>query len=201
MNSVNIVYVCDDDAATRSSLQFLLSQHAIEVKSFANGPDMLSALEQGTKPVRGVFLLDVRMEPITGPQLHDALIERGYGARNPVIFVSGHGDIPIALEAVRKGAKDFIQKPYAAEQLIQLIRAALEEEPQRQNEASEREVLCTQLASLTRQERRLMPLVVAGTANKVSAEELGITEGMVEVHRRNLFKKLGVGSAAELATL
>ena len=102
-----------------------MRQHDLQVVTHASGPDLLAAFD-GATTLRGVFLLDVRMEPLSGLQVHDALISRGLGSRMPVLFLSGHGDIPMAVGAMAKGAFSFVEKPYADDALVQLIRNALE---------------------------------------------------------------------------
>ena len=118
------IYLCDDDEGVRSSIAFLLRQHDLAVVPYASGPELLLALESATSPVRGIFVLDVRMEPLSGLQIHEALIHRGLASRMPVLFLSGHGDIPMAVGAMARGAFSFVEKPYADEALVQLIRQA-----------------------------------------------------------------------------
>jgi FixJ family two-component response regulator len=118
MRSQPTIYLCDDDEGVRNSLSFLLKQHGFTVRAFASGPELLDAVDAVTPPLRGVFVLDVRMEPLPGPVVHDRLREKGYAARNPVIFLSGHGDISAAVAAMAKGALNFVEKPATDDKLI-----------------------------------------------------------------------------------
>jgi two-component system, LuxR family, response regulator DctR len=201
MNTRTPVYLCDDDEGVREALGFLLRQHEFDVRAHASGPALLGALAAAEQPARGVLLLDVRMEPLGGPQLQLELIARGLGKRNPIIFLSAHGDIPLAVEALARGAYSFVEKPYADHALVALIAQACALEAEWYVRAQRCDFLAAQLAGLTRQQRRLMPLVAAGELNKVIADTLGLAVRSVEVHRAKLFESLGVGSAAELATL
>ncbi len=194
------VYLCDDDPAVRGALTFLLRQHGMTVSAHASGPELLQALDAVPAPVRGVFVLDLRMEPMGGEEVHQALIARGLHARNPVLFLSGHGSIPMAVASVQRGAVDFLEKPYTDDSLIERLDRAFELEAQWQAEARRREFLVSLWEDVTPQQRRVALLVAAGDLNKVIASKLDVSERMVEVHRARVFEKLGVDSAAELAT-
>lgn len=193
------VWLVDDDPDVRDALAFLLSSRGLQVRPFESGAAVLAALDALSKPPRGVFLLDVRMEGMTGTRLHDELLERKL--KNPVLFLTGHGDIPMVVEALKKGAFDFLEKPYSDNALADRIEQALAVEAAMQAEgmhAAEREA---RLASLTEREREVMHRVAAGKLNKVIADELHVSVRTVEVHRARVFAKLGLRSAAELATL
>ncbi len=194
------VYLCDDDPAVRGALSFLLRQHGMAVSAHASGPELLQALEAVPAPVRGVFVLDLRMEPMGGEEVHQALIARGLQARNPVLFLSGHGSIPMAVASVQRGAVDFLEKPYTDDSLVERLERAFALEAQWQAEARRREFLVSLWEDVTPQQRRVALLVAAGDLNKVIAAKLEVSERMVEVHRARVFEKLGVDSAAELAT-
>ncbi|MFD0666593.1 response regulator transcription factor [Ramlibacter sp. MAHUQ-53] len=194
------IYLCDDDPAVRGALAFLLQQHDMEVFAFERGADLLAAVDAAPAPVRGVFLLDMRMEPMGGEEVHQALIARGLHARNPVLFLSGHGSIPMAVASVQRGAVDFLEKPYTDDSLIERLGRAFALEAQWQAEARRREFLASMWQEVTPQQRRVALLVAAGDLNKVIAAKLEVSERMVEVHRARVFEKLGVDSAAELAT-
>ena len=201
MNRDQLIYLCDDEAEVRGALSFLLRQHGLYVSAHASGPELLAEIDAAPKPLRGVFVLDVRMEPMTGPELHEQLRRRGLGERNPVIFLSGHSDIPIAVHAMSHGAFDFVEKPYTDDSLVPLILKALAQEPQWFARAQRKQALRELLEGLTRQQRRVMPMVQSGMLNKVIADRLHLSVRAVEEHRAKLFDRLGVGSAAELATL
>ena len=201
MTTQPTIYLCDDDEGVRTSLAFLLRQHELEVSSFASGPELLAALEAATVPPRGIFVLDVRMEPLSGLQVHESLITRGLDKRMPVLFLSGHGDIPMAVGAMARGAFSFAEKPYADEALVQLIRQALEVEVQWHERMARVDALRQLIEGLSRQQVRLMPLVAAGELNKTIAWKMELSVRTVEEHRRKIFERLNVHSAAELATL
>ena len=193
------VHLLDDEAAVRDALAFLLSSRGMTVRAFASGPELLAAVDATPRPLTGVFLLDIRMEPMSGLAVHEALMARRL--RNPVLFLSAHGDIPMAVEALKKGAFDFLEKPYSdnalADRIEQAVRidAAMHRHDAR---AAERDA---RLASLTEREHEVMQRVAAGKLNKVIADELHVSVRTVEVHRARVYAKLGVRSAAEVATV
>lgn len=192
------VYLVDDESVVRDALAFLLASRGLDVRAYDSGPALLAAVDAASAPLRGVFLLDVRMEPMSGLQLFEALQSRHL--RNPILFLSGHGDIPMAVEALKNGAFDFLEKPYSDNTLADRIERALAVEAAahaHDAQASERQA---RLASLTDREREVMQRVAAGKLNKVIGDELHIAVRTVEVHRARVFAKLGVRSAAELAT-
>ncbi|MEY4754412.1 MAG: hypothetical protein RJA44_2087 [Pseudomonadota bacterium] len=191
------VHLVDDEASVREALSFLFSSHGLNVCSYPDGPALLAALEGA--PVHGCLLLDVRMEPMSGLQLHDELIARGVSL--PVIFLSGHGDIPMAVDALRKGALDFVEKPFSDHALVERVQRALVLARSQHQQHAAQGAASQRLASLSEREREVMQRVAAGKLNKVIADELHIAMRTVEVHRAKVFSKLGVKSAAELATL
>jgi two-component system response regulator DctR len=194
------IFLVDDDPAVRDALAFLLGSRGLKVLSFDGGPSLLAALE-AQKPAqpRGVFLLDVRMEPMSGTRLHDELLARGL--RNPVLFLTGHGDIPMVVEALKKGAFDFLEKPYSDNALADRLEQALAVDAAMRIEGAHAGERLARLASLTEREREVMGRVAAGKLNKVIADELNVSVRTIEVHRARVFAKLGVRSAAEVATL
>ncbi|MGE5453503.1 MAG: response regulator transcription factor [Acidobacteriota bacterium] len=197
VHDVGEVYLVDDEAVVRDALAFLLGSRGLLVHTFDSGPALLDVMRQARHPVRGVFVLDVRMEPMSGLRLHDEL--KALDVRNPVMFLSGHGDIPMVVEALKKGAFDFLEKPYSDNTLVDRIEQALAVEAATYvNDARESERRA-RLASLSDREREVMTRVAAGKLNKVIADELHIAVRTVEVHRARVFSKLGVRSAAELA--
>jgi two-component system response regulator DctR len=202
MTTEPTIYLCDDDEGVRSSIAFLLRQHDLQVVTHASGPELLAAVDDSAaSPLRGIFVLDVRMEPLSGLQVQEALISRGLGNRMPVLFLSGHGDIPMAVGAMAKGAFSFVEKPYADDALVQLIRNALELELQWHGRMVRIDALRQLIEGLSRQQLRLMPMVAAGELNKTIAWKMGLSVRTVEEHRRKIFDRLNVHSAAELATL
>ena len=193
------VYLVDDEAAVRDALAFLLGSRGLDVQAFDSGPALLAHLDTLSSPPQGVFLLDVRMEPLSGTRLHDELLQRGLP--NPVLFLTGHGDIPMVVAALKKGAFDFLEKPYSDNALVDRLAQALAVSRAMHAEGAEQAERSARLASLTEREREVMQRVAAGKLNKVIADELHVSVRTVEVHRARVFAKLGVRSAAEVATL
>jgi two-component system response regulator DctR len=197
------VYLLDDEAAVLDALGFLLASRGLDVRAFASGPALLAAvdaqLSTSARPLTGVFLLDVRMEPMSGLRVFDELVVRRL--RNPVLFLSGHGDIPMAVEALKHGAFDFLEKPYSDNALADRVEQALAVDAAMQQTDARAEERAARLASLTEREHEVMQRVAAGKLNKVIADELRVSVRTVEVHRARVYAKLGVRSAAEVATL
>ena len=193
------VYIVDDETAVRDALAFMLRSRGIQVRAFGCGPALLTHLSAVSLPIRGVFLLDIRMEPMSGLDLFDALIV--LHVKSPILFLSGHGDIPMVVDALKKGAFDFIEKPYSDNALADRIEGALALEAAMQLSDAKVGENAARMASLTERERDVMRLVALGRLNKVVADELNVSVRTVEVHRARVFSKLGIRSAAELATL
>jgi len=194
-----IVYLLDDEAAVRDALGFLLGSRGLTVCSFASGPALIAAVDATPRPLTGVFVLDVRMEPMSGLRVFDELVARRL--RNPVLFLSGHGDIPMAVEALKNGAFDFLEKPYSDNALADRIAQALAVDAAMHRTDARSAERSARLASLTEREHEVMQRVAAGRLNKVIADELHVSVRTVEVHRARVYAKLGVRSAAEVATL
>ena len=187
------VYVVDDDEAMRDSLVWLLESHGYAVQAYPSAESFLAAFHG---ELRGCVVLDVRMPGMSGLELHEALIARR--SLLPVIFVTGHGDVPMAVSALKKGAVDFIEKPFGDKDMLRLVEQCLEMERTRR-EAQVRQAAARQrLETLTEREREVMDLVVAGKLNKQIADGLGISVKTVEVHRARVMEKMAVGSVAEL---
>lgn len=193
------VYMVDDEAAVRDALAFMLRSRGMQVLAFDSGPALLAHLKRQPRPLRGVFLLDIRMEPMSGLDLFDALIEQQI--KSPILFLSGHGDIPMVVDALKKGAFDFIEKPYGDNALADRIEGALVLEAAMQLSDARVGEHAARMASLTEREREVMHRVALGKLNKIIADELGVSVRTVEVHRARVFSKLGIRSSAELATL
>jgi two-component system, LuxR family, response regulator DctR len=191
------VYLVDDEAPVRDALAFLFTSHGLAVQAFDGGQALLAALDAA--PLAGCILLDVRMEPMSGLQVQDELAARG--VRLPVIFLTGHGDVPMAVDALKKGAFDFVEKPFSGDALVERVQRALRVAEAQQASRAVGDERGARLASLTEREREVMQRVAAGKLNKVIADELNVSMRTVEVHRARVFAKLGVRSAAEVATL
>ena len=194
-----IVYLLDDEAAVLDAIAFMLTSRGLDVRAHATGPALLATVDATPRPLPGVFLLDIRMEPMSGLRVHEELMARRL--RNPVLFLSGHGDIPMAVDALKNGAFDFLEKPYSDNALAVRVEQALAVDAtmhQHDARAAEREA---RLQSLTEREREVMQRVAAGKLNKVIADEMNVSMRTVEVYRARVYAKLGVRSAAEVATL
>lgn len=191
------IHLVDDEAPVRDALTFLMRSHGLAVCAYASGPELLAAL--AVRQLRGCIVLDVRMEPMSGLQVHDELLARG--VLLPVLFLSGHGDIPMAVDALHKGAFDFLEKPFSGDALVKRVQRALNQEAANHSGRLERTFEKERRASLTDREYAVMLLVATGKLNKVIADELCVSVRTVEVHRARVFAKLGVRSSAEVATL
>jgi len=194
-----IVYLLDDEAAVLDAIGFLLASRGLDVRAHATGPELLATVDAMPRPLRGVFLLDIRMEPMSGLRVFEELVARRL--RNPVLFLSGHGDIPTAVDALRNGAFDFLEKPYGDNALADRVEQALAVDAAMHQTDARTEERRARLASLTEREHEVMQRVAAGKLNKVIADELHVSVRTVEVHRARVYAKLGVRSAAEVATL
>ena len=192
------VHLVDDEAAVRAALEFLFASHGMRVHSYASGGALLERLQQGPALV-GCILLDVRMEPLSGLQVYDELVARG--VRTPVIFLTGHGDIRMAVAALKKGAFDFVEKPFGDAALVERVRDALAFDAEQRIRRSDGDSRDARLAALTPREQDVMHRVAAGKLNKVIADEMSVSVRTVEVYRARVYAKLAVRSAAELATL
>jgi FixJ family two-component response regulator len=195
-----MVYLVDDNQPFRRSTALLLETFGIEVRDFDAGSGLLAQLAQVGTPLCGSCAVsDIRMPEMSGLELLEEIKRRKYDI--PVIFITAHADVPLAVEAMRRGAVNFIEKPFAGEVLIQAIQlAALEERPQAPpvTAPSPSGNPSPKLMSLTRRERQVLELVVAGKFNKTIADILGISTKTVELHRASLMTKLGVRTVPDL---
>ena len=193
MDQQQVVFVIDDDAGIRDGLQLLLETTGQTVQVYANARDFLADF---TPSMNGCLLLDIRMPNMSGLELQTHLND--LQSTLPIIFISGHGDIPMAVEAMRQGALDFIRKPFREQDLLERINKALliaSNLHQQQRMAGE---LQSKLALLSERERQIFTSVANGDMNKVIASDLGISERTVEVHRSQLMKKLKIKTLAQL---
>lgn len=190
------VFVVDDDAAMRESLRFLVESVGLDVETFERAEDFLERYD-AERP--GCLILDVRMPEVSGLELQERLAE--YGSGLPIIMVTGYGDVPMAVRAMRNGAVDFIEKPFSDQHLIDRVQEAIARDRLRRTERKGRESVARRVSTLSAREREVLDLVVTGKANKVIANELGLSPKTVEVHRARLMKKLNVSSVAELVRL
>ena len=187
------VYVVDDDEAVRDSLQWLLEGKDYRVRCFDSAGSFLSRYDPREV---ACLIVDIRMAGMTGLDLQDRLIERK--SPLPIVFITGHGDVPMAVDTMKKGALDFIQKPFNEDALVNLVERMLDVARQSfagYQQAASREAL---LAKLTSREAQVLERIVAGRLNKQIADDLGISIKTVEAHRANIMEKLGANTVADL---
>jgi two-component system, LuxR family, response regulator DctR len=203
-----VVYLVDDEDVVRDALAWLLRSRRLLSEGFASADAFETWLAEQTAPGRAPWptapaclVLDVRMAGTSGLVLFDRLVERGLLALLPVIFLTGHGDVPTAVAAVKRGAFDFVEKPFSNNSLVDRVEQALAVSAQALTQRRGHEALQRALAELTEREREVMRLVIDGRPNKLIADELDISVRTVEVHRARVFDKMNVKSAVELANL
>jgi len=198
-----MIHIVDDEEALRDSLAWLLRSRELSSRPYASGEAFLaharSPLAATAAP--GCVLLDVRMDGMSGVELFERLLAERLCPAWPVVFLTGHGDVPMAVEALKLGAFDFVEKPFNDNSLVDRLLAALDESRRRLGEAQESARREERLGSLTAREREVLDLVVEGHYNKVIADRLGIAMRTVEVYRARIFEKMGVKSAVELARM
>lgn len=191
-----VIHIVDDDEAVRESLRVLVQSAGYSVRTYSGGEEFLRA---GIPERPGCLILDVRLQDHSGLELQDQLAAAGIGL--PVIIVTGHGDIPLTVQAMRRGALDVLEKPYEEKVLLQRIRQAVQISEKSRDERSRRMEIASRLASLTPRERQVLDLVVSGWPNKRIAADLGITMKTVEAHRAHMMEKMKAESLAELVRL
>lgn len=189
-------HIIDDDEAIRDALQWLFKTRSVNSRSWASGEAFLAAWQADW---RGCIVLDIRMDGMSGLECFDILNERN--CQLPVIFITGHGDVPMAVAALKKGAYHFIEKPFNDNDLVDLVEKAIAHDAEHQRAAADRETVAARLMTLTAREREVMDLILEGKFNKVIADELAISMRTVEAHRSRVFDKMQVRSAVELAQM
>ncbi len=190
------VFIVDDDAAIRFAMQALMDSVNLNHEIFASADEFL---EKITEQRPGCLVLDIRMPGLGGLELQEELIKRGNTL--PIIFITGHGDVPMAVEAMQKGAVDFIQKPFRDQELLDRIREALATDEERREEQQAHAEVAARLSRLTNREREVFDLVVTGKPNKVIAYELGVSQRTVEIHRARVMEKMQARSLADLVKM
>ncbi|MBR9813363.1 response regulator transcription factor [bacterium] len=193
MTDERLVYIVDDDEAVRDSTSMLMQSVGLAVETYPRADAFLSAYRDD---VIACLVLDVRMPGMSGTELQSVLKERGIDV--PIIFITGHGDVPMAVNALQAGAVDFLQKPFRQQELLDRVNAVLDEEAALRTSLADRASIQQELDSLTPREQDVMRYLMDGEANKVIAIELGISERTVEIHRARVFEKLGVRNVARL---
>ena len=187
------VYVVDDDAAVRTAIGMLMRSIGHRTLTFGSAAEFLDNYDPSSN---GCVVLDVRMPGMSGLDVQDRLNE--LGAKIPIIFVTGHGDVPMAVQAMRSGAEEFLQKPFRDQDLIDRVNQALKKSAASTEAESERRAVRACLESLTAREKEIMNMIVEGCPNKVIASDLGLSARTVEVHRANIMEKMQVHSLAQL---
>lgn len=190
------VFIVDDDPAVRKSLRWLIESVGLSVATFESGNDFLDAL---TCDHHGCLVLDVRLPGISGLELLESLNERG--SHLPVIVITGHADVPMAVRAMKHGAVDFIEKPFSDQLLLERIQQAMADDAQRRRDQADVEAMRRRADTLTAREREVMRLVVDGKANKQIAADLHISQKTVEVHRARVMSKMEADSVADLVRM
>ncbi len=190
------VFIVDDDSAIRFAMQALLDSVDIEHEIFASANEFL---DKNTEQRPGCLVLDIRMPGLGGLELQEELIRRGNTL--PIIFITGHGDVPMAVEAMQKGAVDFIQKPFRDQELLDRIREALATDEERREVQERHSEVAKKLATLTNREQEVFNLVVTGKPNKVIAYDLGVSQRTVEIHRARVMEKMQARSLADLVKM
>jgi len=191
-----MIYVIDDDEAVRDSMGMLLESADLPYRCFASA-DSFIAEHDGSQ--RGCLILDIRMPGTTGIELQQTLAQMGSSL--PIIFITGHGDVPMAVEAMRRGALDFLRKPVNEVNFLERITYALDQESGHWHQKLDRDQARQRIESLTEREHEVFLLVAEGLANKAVASELGISERTVEVHRAQVMKKLDARTLAQLVRI
>ena len=190
------VFIVDDDEAVRSSLRLLIRSVGLQAQAFASAREFLDAYD-ARHP--GCLVLDVRMPGMSGLELQQELNQRG--ATIPVVFITGHGDVPMAVEAMQQGAFDFLQKPFRDQDLLDRVQRAMSRDAELRASMAARSEIASRLASLTPREMEVLRLVTRGKANKVVGAELGVSQRTVEIHRAHVMEKMRAGSLAELVLM
>ncbi|HEX5127646.1 MAG TPA: response regulator transcription factor [Rhodocyclaceae bacterium] len=188
-----LVHIIDDDEALRDSLVWLLESTGLKVASY---PSAEAFLQSWTLSFTGCLVLDIRMPGMSGLELHEKL--NAMHSTLPVIFITGHGDVPMAVTALKKGAFDFIEKPFHDHDMLNLIEQCLGKERAQREQRRQGADAQRRIEHLTPREREVLHLIVAGRLNKQIADELGISIKTVEVHRARVMEKMGANSLAEL---
>ena len=196
MNDRATVFVVDDDEAVRDSVALLLQSVGLPVEVFADGQSFLTAVDTGRE---GCIVLDVRMPGMSGMDLQKQLGELGYTL--PIIFVTGHGDVPIAVEAMRAGAEEFLQKPFRDQDLLDRVHTALQHDQEIRAASAQRAAVGKRLAGLTTREREVCDQLLEGQSTKQIAAMFELSPRTVEIHRSRVLEKMGVRSVAELVKL
>ena len=192
-----LVHVVDDDAAFRTAIERRLKKAGYEVATYSSAQHLLDRLP--SEGELGCILLDVRMPELSGPKLHDRL--RELGSTLPIVFLTGHPDIPITVQAIKAGAEDFLTKPVSSDQLLRAVERAIARHEVARDRKVRLDMLRAQIARLTPREKAVFELVIRGNTNKEVARAIGGTERTIKAHRHRVMEKMQVQSLAELVSL
>ncbi len=192
-NIASTVFIVDDDEAVRDSLRWLLEANGYHVSAFSSAESFLSSFDEKTA---GVLIVDVRMPGMSGLELQEQLIARK--SSMPIVFITGHGDVPMAVSTIKKGAIDFLEKPFDETDLREIVARMFEQANQRLIQAKAQREHEAMLGRLTAREQQVLERIVAGRLNKQIADDLGISIKTVEAHRANIMEKLQVTTVADL---
>jgi FixJ family two-component response regulator len=191
----HVVFVIDDDTRIQEALEELLASFDMNAVIFGSAGDYIEA----EKPdIPSCIVLDLELPDINGLDLQRQIAE---GDHPPIVFITGHGDIPSSVSAIKQGAVDFLTKPFSDDDLMTAVRAAIAQDRQQRSERADLNLLRRRYARLTPREREVMPLVVSGLLNKQAAVELGISEVTLQIHRRNVMQKMAAASLADLVRI
>jgi RNA polymerase sigma factor (sigma-70 family) len=190
------VYIVDDDQSIRHAMELLMRSVGLDYEIFHSADDFLSG---HSNERAGCLVLDIRMPGMGGLELQEKLND--LGSTLPIIFITGHGDVPMAVEAMQKGAVDFIQKPFRDQELLDRIGEGLKTDQERRSEREEKAEVRERIGKLTNREQQVLDLVVTGKPNKVIAYELGVSQRTVEIHRARVMEKMQAKSLADLVRM
>jgi FixJ family two-component response regulator len=191
----HVVFIVDDDLRIREALGELLEAHGMRAIAFGSAGEYVDA----DKPdVSACLILDVELPDINGLELQRQIAE---GDHPPIVFITGHGDIPSSVRAIKRGAVDFLTKPFSDTDVMAAVHTAIAEDRKKRSERAELSMLKQRYLELTTREREVLPLVVSGLLNKQAASELGISEVTLQIHRRNVMQKMGAASLADLVRI
>jgi FixJ family two-component response regulator len=187
------IFVIDDDPSVRKAVSLLLHSEGYKVETYESAE---SFLKSGGRPCAGCIVLDVQMKDMNGLELQEELIKKHFGL--PIVFITGHGDVPMSVKAMKNGAHDFLTKPFNDDEFLKAVEKAVEKNKYDLSSIKEKEKIFDEMVSLTEREKEILKYIIAGYMNKEISAKLGIAEPTVKIHRGHLMQKLCVDSVADL---